>query len=137
MGNENMPASSPLVGEETVDVPIRGSLRELTRVREKVRLLLAGYPESVVADAVQIADELASHGFRHGAPPRMVRLALIRAGARVRIEVEEAVATPTPRGCCSQCRLGEAVLNTLATCWDAHDTIRWAELGLPARTSGA
>lgn len=137
MGNENTPANSPLVGEETVDVPIRGSLRELARVREKARMLLARYPESVVADAVQIADELASHGFRHGAPPRMVRLALIRADGRVRIEVEEAVGTPTPRGCCSQCHLGEVMLTTLATCWDAHDTTRWAELGLPARTSRA
>jgi hypothetical protein len=71
--------------QQTVRLSL-GSPADAAKVREQVRLLLAGYGEAVTNTAVQVADELVSHAFRDGQAPREVRLRRLAGGACLRIE---------------------------------------------------
>ncbi|MGV9822220.1 ATP-binding protein [Nocardia xishanensis] len=55
-----------------------------------MRELLAQLPPAVLADAVQVFDELVSNACRHRAAPRRCQVSLHRGRARLRIEVDDA-----------------------------------------------
>ena len=109
-------------------------------VRQRVRELLAGRADLLIEDAVQVTDELVSNAYRHGQSPRAVRLTLIDAGRRLRIEVDDASPLdPMPRTPDRTGGLGIMLVHRLASSWGAHRHERhktvWAEVDLAS--SGA
>lgn len=118
---------------------LEDSLHELSRVRNRVRTLLAGRLEqfdSKITDAVFVADKLAATSFRYGLPPREARLRLTAGGACLRIEVNAAV-DPQFEGLFSFTAEGtrnRGLLDRLAAGWgsqrDGQGMTVWAELDL-------
>lgn len=104
-------------------------------VREQVRRLLAGQPGALVEDAVQVTDELVSNAYRHGQPPRTVRLALSNDRCRLRIEVDDASPKePMLRSRDRTGGLGLMLVDRLSSGWgvdrhEHHKTV-WAEVAL-------
>ncbi|WP_410968799.1 hypothetical protein, partial [Salmonella sp. SAL4444] len=74
-------------GDPVIALLIEGAL-DLGRVRQHVRLFLAGVEEPAVADAVLVTVMLAGDAYRFGDPPVTLRLRLLDSGARLRIEVD-------------------------------------------------
>jgi hypothetical protein len=105
-------------------------------VRDQVRTLLVGYPQPVVADAVLVADALASNAYDHGDPPRAVRLTLRNGGACPRIEVDDGSPSSLPvrRGWTGSNGLGMLVITRVPSSWgiDQHSESKtvWAECDL-------
>ncbi|WP_162958251.1 ATP-binding protein [Nocardia yunnanensis] len=103
--------------------------------RARVRELLAGLPPVVLADVVQVFDELASNACRHGGAPRRCRVSLHPQRARVRIEVDDTgPGMPRLRAPDGTGGRGMILIDRLATAWACtarhdHKTV-WAELAL-------
>ncbi|HET9141502.1 hypothetical protein [Actinophytocola sp.] len=122
------PADDPVIA-----LLIEGAL-DLGRVRQHVRLFLAGVEEPAVADAVLVTVMLAGDAYRFGDPPITLRLRLLDSGARLRIEIDH---DPANR---SGSRMGSRtrILNRITTArgqerQGAH-MITWAELPLRVGT---
>ena len=119
--------------EGPVSLPI--DAKSFAAAREHVRRLLAGQPETLIEDAVQVADELVSNAYRHGDPTRTVRLALINDRRRLRIEVDDgSPKEPMLRSRDRTGGLGLMLVDRLASGWgverhEHHKTV-WAELDL-------
>lgn len=119
-------------GERGVAIALLDSPSDVAEVRQQVRVLLGPYRGDAVIDSVQVADELMSRAYRHGAPPRDVRLQLRQEGMVFRIEVE--ADAPRRRECCADCRFGERLLNVLTTAWGVQEHgvhhLLWADVTL-------
>jgi hypothetical protein len=122
-------SESPAGGDPVISLLIEGAL-DLGRVRQHVRLFLAGVAEPAVADAVLVTVMLAGDAYRFGEPPVTLRLRLLDSGASLRIEVDHdpARSTGTPAGS----RAGILDRITSARGVDRGDghTITWAEIPL-------
>jgi anti-sigma regulatory factor (Ser/Thr protein kinase) len=110
----------------------------LSAIRQRVRELLAGRTGLAVEDAVLVTDELVSNAYRHGLPPRTVRITARDAWQRLLIEVTDASpAQPMLRSPDRTGGLGLMLIDRLTTSWgvrrhDGHKTV-WAELDLVKR----
>jgi anti-sigma regulatory factor (Ser/Thr protein kinase) len=128
--------------ESRVSLPIDATT--FAAARQHVRRMLAGQPSILIDDAVQVTDELVSNAYRHGDPPRHVRLALIDDRRRLRIEVDDASPKePMLRSRDRTGGLGIMLVDRLASGWGIerheHRKTVWAELDLvrpaiPGRT---
>lgn len=104
-------------------------------IRQRVRQLVGGRTGVLVDDAVQVTDELVSNAYRHGKPPRTVRLTLLHGGRRLRIEVDDTgPAQPVIRNRDGTGGLGLVLVERLAASWGVqryadHKTV-WAEVDL-------
>lgn len=102
-------------------------------MRGLVQELLAGcHGELPTADAVQIADELASNALRHGSAPRTCTITL-SAGPRLRIEVADASPIdPRVRPADETGGLGLVLVDQMSAAWGVihrgNHKIVWAEL---------
>jgi hypothetical protein len=105
---------------------------DVAEVRQQVRILLAVYHADAVIDAVQVADEVMSRAYRHGSPPRDVRLQLRQEGTVFRVEVD--ADAPRRRDCCADCRYGGLLLDALSTTWGVEEHgdhhLLWADVAL-------
>ncbi|PWV76184.1 ATP-binding protein [Nocardia neocaledoniensis] len=104
--------------------------------RARVRELLEDLPPTVVADVVQVMDELTSNARLHGAAPRRCRVRL--RPQRVRVEVDDTdPGRPRPRAPQGTGGRGLILVDRLATAWACtagrdRKTV-WAELDLEPR----
>jgi two-component sensor histidine kinase len=92
----------------------------LSELRRRVRHLLAGRDEVVIAEAVLVANELATNALVHGHPPGEARLHTTPEG-RLRLELDDA--SPAPARLAhrrpGKSGLGLRIIERLTTCWGA------------------
>ena len=122
-------SESPADGDPVIALVIEGAL-DLGRVRQRVRMFLAGVQEPAVADAVLVTVMLAGDAYRFGEPPVTLRLRLLDSGASLRIEIDHDPARTT--GTPPSSRTGILDRITSARGVDHRDghTITWAEVPL-------
>ena len=124
---------------DTVDAACDLDRTSNRRVRNLVRALLSGRSGVLVDDAVQVVDELVSNATRHGDAPRRFRIALLDAGRRLRIEVDDAAPElPRRRQPDHTGGRGLILVDELATAWGVrhhpgHKTV-WAEVAVDRRS---
>jgi anti-sigma regulatory factor (Ser/Thr protein kinase) len=112
------------------------SLEDLVRVRQSVRELLADYPADTVADAVLVADALASNAFLHGSAPAAVRIQVSGDDNWLRVEAADAAQfeLPVVREWSGSHGLGMRAVSMLASSWGVERHARrktvWAEMEL-------
>ncbi|MEU7629594.1 ATP-binding protein [Nocardia sp. NPDC049220] len=122
-------------GDRSVAMDLDLDLIAPARARALVRELLTPLPGVVVADAIQVFDELVSNARRHGLAPCRCRISLRAHRARLRIEVDDTgpddphLRIPDHTG-----GRGMILIDRLATAWactrhHGHKTV-WAEVAL-------
>jgi two-component sensor histidine kinase len=133
-----MPSPQPwgsATGRPDTSVSMAIDATTTAAARQQIRSMLAGRADLLVADAVQVTDELVSNAVRHGEPPRRLRVILSHGGRRLRMEVEDASPLePMPRMPDRTGGLGIVLVHRLATAWGVqrHDRRKtvWAEMDL-------
>lgn len=128
-----IPSRNPKPDNESRVVVLDIDTISSAQVRSIVRELLARQDAGLVADAVQVTDELVSNAHRHGRSPRVCRLFLLEHRRCLRIEVDDndeaepAIRTPDRSG-----GLGMVLIDRLTTSWgvasDGGGKTVWAEL---------
>lgn len=119
-------------------VAMRIDATALSAIRQRVREMIAGRSGLAVDDAVQVTDELVTNAYRHGLPPRTVRLTMLEGGRRLLIEVSDASTTqPMLRSPDATGGLGLILIDRLTSSWGvrrhAGHKIVWAEVDLVNR----
>lgn len=130
--------SHPSPGEDQfISLLIEGAL-DLGRVRQHVRLFLAGVEETVVADAVLVTVMLASDAYRYGDPPLTLRLRLAADGSDrvLHIEVDHQPDRTVAAAADSRAGILDRITRARGVCGSDDRTTEWAEIPLPSVIAG-